>query len=232
MSASDDMDALLNQKPPNRYAALRLRFTVPGLALAFLLSISLFGFAAIYLAVQSLRFASAGPVAAGAISGAALPGVLVWFTYLATRLPGGRLSGAISSLAWGGFIVWLLALIIFAAYERSGSEPPIMGRGFGHAYAAGSFAFFFGLLVVLGVRRWLRGPVHTPAETVDRDVGAHRVTVNHVAARGIEPYYVTICGCGWVGLARSASEEAFAEARSHSPDVAPGIEEPRTWQPG
>jgi hypothetical protein len=41
-----------------------------------------------------------------------------------------------------------------------------------------------------------------------------------------DPYFVAICECGWVGLARESSEEAFKDAYDHDTNVSEEIERP------
>lgn len=41
-----------------------------------------------------------------------------------------------------------------------------------------------------------------------------------------EPYFVAICDCGWTGRICTTSDEAFANARTHSDTVKPGLERP------
>ena len=41
-----------------------------------------------------------------------------------------------------------------------------------------------------------------------------------------DPYFIAMCDCGWVGLGRDGSAEAFDDAREHDANVAPEVVRP------
>ena len=48
---------------------------------------------------------------------------------------------------------------------------------------------------------------------------SHQAAVYYVTVPDVEPYYVAICECDWLGDTHSTQEPAFEDARKHTPMV-------------
>jgi hypothetical protein len=146
--------------------------------------------------------------------------------FAATRFGAGRLWLQIA----GGVLFGLALLsgpVQGLGWARHGSiDPAQLPRAeqtFGAGAAVSTILFTGGIAFLvlcrpgLSAGRWLR--MHA--------VEVHDVRPDPADPKGcFEPYFVALCECGWAGEPRDTSEEAFADARSHTPNVDRTIRRP------
>ncbi len=122
-----------------------------------------------------------------------------------------------------GSLIGLLLMGLAALFGDSPSTMTWLGAWIMTAAILTSFSIsLFGRPRVL-VPPVLRNPPQFKPDRGER----HRVTILHFrSAQESDEYYVPTCCCEWEGEDQRRLEDAFEEARRHTPNVNPRVERP------
>jgi hypothetical protein len=162
-------------------------------------------------------------------SGSLEIGVVVALVFLAllvvARQASGRLRTALAIVVFGGWIVAFAWEHPRYAHGSLTSSPDVVMT------IAGDLPFLLLGAIFLFSRaaglRWT--PAARPAPVVSGHTAEVWYVVDNQKRPTFDPYFIAHCSCDWTGTARSgpqAQQEAFRDARSHTPDVTKTVQRP------
>lgn len=161
--------------------------------------------------------------------GALVTGIVLAVIFIAllvvTRQVRGRLRTALATVVLGGWVVAFAWEHPRYAHRSLTSSPDVVMT------IVGDLPFL--LLGVLFLFSRAAGLQWTPTARPAPAVSSHTAEVWHVVDNQkrptFDPYYIAHCSCDWTGTAHSgpqAEQQAFQDARSHTPDVTAGVQRP------
>lgn len=155
------------------------------------------------------------PLAEGEIPGLVVLALVMWAIAGAVGWHAGGRDYLVESACWALLCIaalpWLWVLL-------SDAGPP-RGEGLTQVLVATVIAIGLSAALAKSVRLW-------PFEDSDARSKRHEVNVVFADPEGIDPYYVAICDCGWLGKFHTSQAPAFDDARSHTPNVKSEVERP------